>query len=1307
MTLIVALLGLIALLLVGLAVAAVVQWRRRRQDQKPLRSFGAAIRAAHGAMGVRDPYSIPRVLATGEPAALDALCRGWRLTPIGEQGWFGRLWNDAEGLLIAEPHDMLAAPPADRQLGAWHKLLRALLRNRPGRPLDAILWVIAADALVDETGQPREVSAAALESSRKLVALQRQFGLMLPLYVVISGCDALGGFDALAAGLHRAAAGSTPLGWATPYSRKRAYEEAWIDEAFASMRAALAETITELGTVDGNVDAALFLLPQRLDRLRVPLRDRIDVALRGAADGTAPQLRGIYCIGAVPGQRPGDDGAGAAGSAAADRARTAVPDFAARLWHDVLLSGQGLAAPIPRVLALRMRRHRAATVIAAVLAVCWCVGLGVSWWHVRSDARALVAAYDTLTLARTTYRESDKGDVATAKALGAVADTLMKVPRWRVTSPFMPLSYLVFDRTVRDAQRHMLRGLVFVPLRERFIARFGQLSCTPDAAPAPDAAPQASSRPQDFPEYVAGAQLVANAAQAEHLITRYNELVQTGSGNVAMLAQLMREAVGVKLDPDHIPDREGLENAISETVVANGVVSFAGKDATVARQRASACFEETFDAWLDRVYSDSTLTANAAQVQATLTLLRTPGATPTDEMLADFAARIDALAVQVETADHGWAGARGKELVPGLTAMYDTARHLRLIGEAPVQAVLAHQQAEQNAFAARWLVHGNLPSVLSASPASGMQLAADLPPLRDALRTLLEQPFVAASGDGNEAIRTVDGSGVQRALAVLPAYRQYVAGPLAQAPDAYRDALLAAAGNDAVHSMVSALSAAASQAAQRDGSPPAEAALQFDALRKSALDLIAAFDSLGRGDLATSVALHVSDAALAVLRATDAQLQSLAPFTPARGDFSGWNGRPGGSLRAFGAATPQALQAYLAAQAAAVADTASYAASALDWLTAQKQPLAPADMQLVSRWKALSADLAQYRAKSPTSAIIAVPAIIADQLDKLDVDNCSVSLAQIVVPETRDIVASAGMRLVSSAREQCFRLQTGNGMEAYEQIRSFFSRYLAGRFPFAANANAPAADIRQTAAFVALLDQHLADAQRGLAAAAAAGRGRTGSEQFLAQLAQAKPWLDALVARGADGALQGVELNVEWRVDRADEVGADQVIEWKLASGSDVLTYPSSGGPPARWKPGLPVSLGLRWAKDSPWQPMFDAAQPTLSSEHSVATWSGGDTWALLRLVRLHQMQGEPGAASASGGAGPAQPARLLLTVPVHDRSGAIQTARMFMRVGFVGAAKTPQAIPDLPVAAPAYEGPGMSTVRYPATTIQDEAGRG
>jgi type VI secretion system protein ImpL len=540
-------------------------------------------------------------------------------------------------------------------------------------------------------------------------------------------------------------------------------------------------------------------------------------------------------------------------------------------------------------------------------------------------------------------------------------------------------------------------------------------------------------------------------------------------------------------------------------------------------------------------------------------------------------------------------------------------------------------------------------------------------------------------------IRSVDVSTVQRALAVLPAYRQYVAGPLVQAPDAYRAALLAAAGNEAVKSMLAALSTPEQLTAQQGGSSVAETAAQFDALHKSALDLIAAFDSLGRDDLATSVALRVSDAALVVLRTADAQLQQLAPFRPVRGDFSGWDGHTGGSLRAFGAASPQALQAYLTAQAAAIADLAEGPAGALDWLNTQKPPLDPADAQLVARWKALSADLAQYRAKSPASAMVAVQAIIGDQLDKLDLGNCSASLEQVSVPPAGDIVASAGSRLVSSAREQCFRLQMGTGMQAYEQIRSFFARYLAGRFPFASDATAPGADLRQTAAFVALLDSQLPQAQAGLAATAAAGRGRAdGADAFIAELARAKPWLDTLVARGADGTLQGVELNVEWRVDRADEVGADQVIEWKLASGSDTLTYPISGSPAARWRPGQPVSLSLRWAKDAPWQPMFDTAQPTLSGEHGLATWSVSDTWALLRLVRLHLMPEDASLTSAG------LPPRLLFTVPVRDRTGMIEIARMFMRVSF-GGAKTPQAIPDLPFAAPGFEGRGVTTtVIYP-----------
>ena len=100
MTLIAILLGFIAVLLIGLIVAAVMRLSRARQDEQSSRSFGAAMRTAHAAMGARDPYQIPRILVTGAPAAVDALCRAWRLTSVGAPTWFGRVWHDAEGVLL-------------------------------------------------------------------------------------------------------------------------------------------------------------------------------------------------------------------------------------------------------------------------------------------------------------------------------------------------------------------------------------------------------------------------------------------------------------------------------------------------------------------------------------------------------------------------------------------------------------------------------------------------------------------------------------------------------------------------------------------------------------------------------------------------------------------------------------------------------------------------------------------------------------------------------------------------------------------------------------------------------------------------------------------------------------------------------------------------------------------------------------------------------------------------------------------------------------------------------------------------------
>ena len=88
-----------------------------------------------------------------------------------------------------------------------------------------------------------------------------------------------------------------------------------------------------------------------------------------------------------------------------------------------------------------------------------------------------------------------------------------------------------------------------------------------------------------------------------------------------------------------------------------------------------------------------------------------------------------------------------------------------------------------------------------------------------------------------------------------------------------------------------------------------------------------------------------------------------------------------------------------------------------------------------------------------------------------------------------------------------------------------------------------------------------------------------------------------------------------------------------------------------------------------------------------------------------------PANAANAANAPPPMPARLMLTLPVRDHSGEIQSARMYLHLGFVGAAKTPQAIPDLPVAAPRDDGTGVTTRTrtrsWPMPTSQSVVGRG
>ena len=60
-----------------------------------------------------------------------------------------------------------------------------------------------------------------------------------------------------------------------------------------------------------------------------------------------------------------------------------------------------------------------------------------------------------------------------------------------------------------------------------------------------------------------------------------------------------------------------------------------------------------------------------------------------------------------------------------------------------------------------------------------------------------------------------------------------------------------------------------------------------------------------------------------------------------------------------------------------------------------------------------------------------------------------------------------------------------------------------------------------------------------------------------------------------------LDFGIQFRVNREDEIGANQIIDWKLDVGKKKFAY-LSDDLNGRWVFGDPVRLTLRWANDSP-----------------------------------------------------------------------------------------------------------------------------
>jgi hypothetical protein len=195
-------------------------------------------------------------------------------------------------------------------------------------------------------------------------------------------------------------------------------------------------------------------------------------------------------------------------------------------------------------------------------------------------------------------------------------------------------------------------------------------------------------------------------------------------------------------------------------------------------------------------------------------------------------------------------------------------------------------------------------------------------------------------------------------------------------------------------------------------------------------------------------------------------------------------------------------------------------------------------------------------------------------------------------------------------------------------------------------------------------------------------------------MAAAKPLLLQIAER------RGVLVDPRFRVNRKNEEGGNNIIEWTLAAGDRSRSSLGSQGD-VPWHAGETISVDLRWAKDSPTIPSESTGAMLGQIRGLVAHFERTGTWSLLAFLDRARAPAEDLLNREDPSGSNEIAVKLQVRTKPNGTTEAVDpsqvqlpTARVFLSVLLRKPKENEAAgdggaflLPVLPTVAPAYEG--------------------
>ncbi len=1227
----------------------------------------------------------------------------------------------------------------------WQTLLHLTEKYRPQRPVDGVVVAISAMDLLSVSSSSADSLAQKGELiHRRLWQAQSRFGVRFPVYVVVTQCDRIPGFSSFARALPKHLRDGM-LGWSNPHDFEGGYQSDWAQKGVNAIVQEISQVQAELlaaGRVTENPDA-FVLFPNELGTLHQGLRAYLDQVFLPSAYHETFYFRGIYLSGDA-GQAAKVQAAMVADPASAavpvaslvDRIEPVMPGdnsirepaFIKDLFEQKVFAEFGLARASRQALGSRNQTVRAIRWTTAVVALFWLAALAVITFQLDSKIPAFEKAMDvivTMTRERdTTHARGVSLDLnfykrSTEALLHSMAP-LGDVRLWRVA---IPGSWPGVTELHSQIQRVLLEGfqdLVFNLVRKGLNVKVAELTgvkrneTSTELAAVGECLPwkdnDATEQPlltiamEDLPEFAVLREQISNMVRLETNLATFARL-RKGEAEMSDLRALLGYTWKIDLP-------ESLDKGRYQIAAMKQGYPFTNKPpGDTFRQAAPCAVRQNVGRINARFFSQNPILGLSQDISNRISaLVGAAGRTAQeDEPYADLLKQIDVLDGLLKSPRARWLVGGERELGPAYADLWRLVGSVSVLGAGVVERARIDTQTEINELTRNIgtvTAEGIGPIVVRATDGA-LALSPEVSAFRTAMAALLKQRFMAEGDVRTLEVRidprTVvrwDAKRLDEAIALAEEQRRFLKDHLTKFPPALQDEMRAIADRRLGRRMTDLVAKAEilsleSPRARVAGAEPEADAHDLDKSGPQLVRLLTLLKEIGANGTYDALTTLLRRDAVRGLVAIHRALENSELYSVRDGNFSWWEGAKNPAIPAFRVADMQALADFLAQQYGQVESLAAMSVPLLGVVDNAGIRLDSATTQTVRRLRSVIREVDRFKNKNPRSAVVELEAFIRTEMAEVDGQNCVEKMSpRIGVARDADFFQERQLALRRKLLARCVELASQEARRAYAVIDKGFDP-IRGRFPFGATpVRGPGgeADPEDVIQFLKLYERYAKAMLPFLGGRAGPGappaltlNERGSATAFMEQMTRVRAFLAPLLPPDeATGAL-GYDLSVEFRVNQGGEVDGNKIVDWQLEVGDQVqkLRDPART---LRWRPGMPIALTLRWAKDAPTTPVNEGTQAQLAMDGKNVIYRYSGDWALVSLLRW---QAAPADAPTRAEVRPHllkfEFATQAVTAAGQFRSVAPESrARVFMRVTVMpGGKKDVLSLPVFPVAVP------------------------